>query len=293
MADPQSLRRSRSLLAPVHRHRRQRRRPHQLRASPNHAFYLAIEGGTNRTSGLSVQGVGAGNREQIERVFYRAFTQMLPANATFASRARRRSSRRAIMFGANSAAERASHAGLDGGRCQLKRSSNDAQNELTLSSSCRSCVALRVVLAASPAAAQTWSERVLVSVNGGIQATTHDVSDRFEFEANLETGTTEVDYPFRAGSVRRRPRLSGLEEPCGAACRSRTSRETTRPRRRRAFRIRSSSISRASVSGRRDRHQRIGNRQSTCRPSTSSTPEDRCAWSFSGGPSFFTSSRIS
>ena len=50
----------------------------------NHAFYLAIEGGTNRTSGLSVQGVGAGNREQIERVFYRAFTQMLPANATFA-----------------------------------------------------------------------------------------------------------------------------------------------------------------------------------------------------------------
>ena len=46
----------------------------------NHAFYLAIEGGTNRTSGLSVQGVGAANREQIERVFYRAFTQMLPAN---------------------------------------------------------------------------------------------------------------------------------------------------------------------------------------------------------------------
>ena len=27
---------------------------------PNHAFYLAIEGGTNRTSGLSVQGVGGG-----------------------------------------------------------------------------------------------------------------------------------------------------------------------------------------------------------------------------------------
>jgi Zn-dependent metalloprotease len=49
----------------------------------NHAFYLAIEGGTNRTSGLSVQGVGSANREQIERVFYRAFTQMLPASATF------------------------------------------------------------------------------------------------------------------------------------------------------------------------------------------------------------------
>jgi bacillolysin len=49
----------------------------------NNAFYLAIEGGVNRTSGLSVQGIGAANREKIERVFYRGFTQMLPANATF------------------------------------------------------------------------------------------------------------------------------------------------------------------------------------------------------------------
>jgi len=73
----------------------------------NHAFYLAIEGGTNRTSGLSVQGVGAANREQIERVFYRAFTQMLPANATFAmARAATLQSAR-DLFGASSAAERA------------------------------------------------------------------------------------------------------------------------------------------------------------------------------------------
>ena len=50
---------------------------------PNHAFYLAIEGGTNRTSGLSVQGVGSANRDQIEKVFYRAFTQLMPANSTF------------------------------------------------------------------------------------------------------------------------------------------------------------------------------------------------------------------
>jgi thermolysin len=51
---------------------------------PNHAFYLAIEGGTNRTSGLRVTGVGAANREQIEKVFYRAFTQLMPSNANFA-----------------------------------------------------------------------------------------------------------------------------------------------------------------------------------------------------------------
>jgi thermolysin len=49
----------------------------------NHAFYLAIEGGTDRTSGLSVAGVGSASRDKIEKVFYRAFTQMLPAGATF------------------------------------------------------------------------------------------------------------------------------------------------------------------------------------------------------------------
>ena len=49
----------------------------------NQAFYLAIEGGTNRTSGVTVQGVGSTNREQIEKVFYRAFTLLMPANSTF------------------------------------------------------------------------------------------------------------------------------------------------------------------------------------------------------------------
>ena len=49
----------------------------------SHAFYLAIEGGTNATSGLGVTGVGAANRDQIENVFYRAFVFMLPSNATF------------------------------------------------------------------------------------------------------------------------------------------------------------------------------------------------------------------
>jgi thermolysin len=73
----------------------------------NHAFYLAIEGGTNRTSGLSVTGVGPGNREQIERIFYRAFTQMLPANATFSvARAATLQAAR-DLYNAGSAAERA------------------------------------------------------------------------------------------------------------------------------------------------------------------------------------------
>jgi len=50
---------------------------------PNNVFYLAIEGGTHRTSGIRVQGVGGGNRLQIERVFYRAFAQLMPSNANF------------------------------------------------------------------------------------------------------------------------------------------------------------------------------------------------------------------
>jgi thermolysin len=50
---------------------------------PGHAFYLAVEGGTNRTSGKKVTGVGQGNRAQIERSFYSAFVDMLPPNATF------------------------------------------------------------------------------------------------------------------------------------------------------------------------------------------------------------------
>jgi Zn-dependent metalloprotease len=49
----------------------------------NQVYYLAIEGGTNRTSHLTVQGVGSANRDQIEKTMYRAFTQLMPSNATF------------------------------------------------------------------------------------------------------------------------------------------------------------------------------------------------------------------
>jgi bacillolysin len=73
----------------------------------NQAFYLAIEGGVNRTSGLRVDGVGAANREQIEKVFYRAFVLMMPSNATF-STARAATIKAATdLYGAGSPAERA------------------------------------------------------------------------------------------------------------------------------------------------------------------------------------------
>jgi len=74
---------------------------------PNHAYYLAVEGGTNRTSGLAVQGVGRANRDQMEKVFYRAFTQLMPANATFAVARAATIQAARDLFGSNSAVERA------------------------------------------------------------------------------------------------------------------------------------------------------------------------------------------
>ena len=45
----------------------------------SHAFYLAVEGGENRTTGRSVDGVGAANRADVERAFVRAMTDLMPA----------------------------------------------------------------------------------------------------------------------------------------------------------------------------------------------------------------------
>ena len=73
----------------------------------NNAFYLAIEGGTHRFSGQVVEGVGGANREQIEKVFYRAVTQMLPPRADFAlARAATLQAAR-DLYGSGSPAERA------------------------------------------------------------------------------------------------------------------------------------------------------------------------------------------
>jgi bacillolysin len=58
---------------------------HSNSSIANHAFYLAIEGGTNRTSGITVAGVGRANRERVEKVFYRAFTALMPSNARFST----------------------------------------------------------------------------------------------------------------------------------------------------------------------------------------------------------------
>jgi Zn-dependent metalloprotease len=73
----------------------------------SHAYYLAIEGGSNRTSGLSVAGVGRANRGQIEKVFSRAFAYLLPSSATFAMARAATIQAARDLYGTGSAAERA------------------------------------------------------------------------------------------------------------------------------------------------------------------------------------------
>jgi Zn-dependent metalloprotease len=73
----------------------------------SHAFYLAIEGGTNRTSGAAVQGVGAANREQIEKAFFRAMTVILPSSANFGMTRTATIQAARDLYGSGSAPERA------------------------------------------------------------------------------------------------------------------------------------------------------------------------------------------
>lgn len=57
---------------------------HHNSAIANHAFYLLVEGGVNRTSGIAVTGLGSQRRGDAERIFYRGFTAYLTPSATFA-----------------------------------------------------------------------------------------------------------------------------------------------------------------------------------------------------------------
>ena len=70
----------------------------------SHAFYLAIEGGRNATSGITVQGVGPANRAQIEKSFFRAMTLIMPNAPTMQVAAQATVQSAVDLYGANSAA---------------------------------------------------------------------------------------------------------------------------------------------------------------------------------------------
>ena len=73
----------------------------------NHAFYLAIEGGTNRTSGLAVQGVGGGEpRADREGLLPRVHADAAGERDFSVARAATIQSAR-DLYGASSPAERA------------------------------------------------------------------------------------------------------------------------------------------------------------------------------------------
>jgi Zn-dependent metalloprotease len=67
-----------------------------------HAFYLAVAGGRNRVSGINVPGVGQANIERMERIFYRAFTQLLTPSARFSDARRATLQAAADLYGAGS-----------------------------------------------------------------------------------------------------------------------------------------------------------------------------------------------
>jgi hypothetical protein len=54
----------------------------------------------------------------------------------------------------------------------------------------------------APASAQTWPERVWVSVSGGIETPAGGAfSDTFTIERNVETGQVSVNYPSKAATL--------------------------------------------------------------------------------------------
>ena len=79
----------------------------------SHAFYLAVEGGTNLATGRSVEGVGAANRKQIEEIFFRGLTVHMPAAGTLPRAAAVIRQATADLHPPGSAPYRAVHQALD------------------------------------------------------------------------------------------------------------------------------------------------------------------------------------
>ena len=72
-----------------------------------HAYFLAVEGGTNRTSGMTVTGVGHERRLEIERIFFNAWVGLLPAFADHAVAAQALVQSANDLFGTDADATRA------------------------------------------------------------------------------------------------------------------------------------------------------------------------------------------
>ena len=79
----------------------------------SHAYYLAVEGGVNRTTGRRVEGVGAADRRRIEETFFRAVTYLLPPGADWSMVAAALRQAAVDLFGVGDPASRAIDQALD------------------------------------------------------------------------------------------------------------------------------------------------------------------------------------
>ena len=73
----------------------------------SHAFYLAVEGGRNKATGLTVQGVGGARRHDVERAFFRAMTELMPNAASMPMAASAIAQSAADLFGVGSTTHQA------------------------------------------------------------------------------------------------------------------------------------------------------------------------------------------
>jgi bacillolysin len=67
-----------------------------------HAYYLAVAGGRNLTSNITVPGVGFNNIERMERIFYRAFVMLMGPSSNFSDARRATLQAAADLYGPNS-----------------------------------------------------------------------------------------------------------------------------------------------------------------------------------------------
>ena len=67
-----------------------------------HAFYLAVAGGQNRVSGMTVTGVGMNNLERMERIFYRGWVFLMGPNSQFTDARAATLQAASDLYGANS-----------------------------------------------------------------------------------------------------------------------------------------------------------------------------------------------
>jgi len=185
--------------------------PHYNSTILSHAFYLAIEGGTNRTSGLVVQGVGAGNRDQIERVFFRALTVLLPSNATFALTRAATIQAARDLYGTGGAVERAITQAWDAVGVQPRTAPTVA------------IVSVAITPAQCPAVAQpSWGLYLTVSAGASNLVVTQWQLDSFDAAGVRVTTSSSPPISTFASSFNfcgpGSSRVLAQADACGAPC---------------------------------------------------------------------------